>query len=128
MGPLTAEGDYTDYIKLGLLLGWGLCVAIVFMHATYNDKNLLVSFTIGAIPLFGIIIYFLMHYTHNVGNTARRAQRKKDRHWEFVLTDKGKKKDPNEPEEEEDDLGDSKNSDYNSEIIDESPLSREIDD
>jgi len=124
---LTAEGDYTDYIKLGLLLGWGLCVAIVFMHATYNNNDLLVSLVIGAIPLFGIIIYFLMHYTHHVGNAARRAKRKQDRHWEFVLTDKGKKKDPNEPEEE-DDYDNSYNSDHNSEVIDESPLSREIDD
>ena len=103
-------------------------MAIVFMHATYNDKNLLVSLVIGAIPVFGIIIYFLMYYTHSAGNAARRAKRKKDRHWEFVLTDKGKKKDPNEPEDKDDDYDDLNNKSHIPVIIDESPLSREVDD
>ena len=126
---LAGKGDYTEYIKLGLLIGWGVCVAVVFMHATYNARNLLVSLAIGAIPIFGIIIYFLVNYIHGVGNAARRAKMKKDRHWEFVLTNKGKKKDPNAPEDDEDDeYNNSNHRGHMPEIIDESPLSREVDD
>ena len=128
METLAEERDYADFIKLAFLLGWGLCVAIVFLHATYNDRDLLVSLIIGAIPILGIIIYFLMYYTHGAGNAARRIQRKKDRHWEFVLTDKGKKKDPNEPEDKDDDYDNVNNKNHTPVIIDESPLSREIDD
>lgn len=117
-----------DYVKLVLFLGWGLCAAIVFMHASYNDKNVLTSVGLGVIPVFGIIVYFLAHYISGAGDVARRTQRKKDRHWEFVLTDKGKKKDPNEPEEDEQSNSSSAYPGHMPEIIDESPLSREPDD
>ena len=63
-----------------------------------------------------------------MGDAARRAQRKKERQWEFVLTDKGKKKDPNAPEEEEQPNNSSAYPGHMPEIIDESPLSREPED
>ena len=127
MEVLAVEESF-DYMRLILFLGWGICAAIVFMHASYNDKNVLTSAALGVIPVFGIIIYFLVHYISGMGDAARRAQRKKERQWEFVLTDKGKKKDPNAPEEEEQPNNSSAYPGHMPEIIDESPLSREPDD
>jgi len=114
---------------LAIYLGWGLCVAIVFMHASYNDKNVLLSTLLGAVPGLGIIIYFVAYYVSGAGDAARRLKRKKERQWEFVLTDKGKKKDPNAPEEDDDEPNNSPAyPGHMPEIIDESPLSREPDD
>ncbi len=101
-GTINMFDDNAELIKLVLTMVYGLSVAIVFFHASYTGRNLLVSLGLALIPFFGFIIYFTMHYVEGAGNAARRAKHQKDMKWEFVLTDKGKKKNPNEKDEETD--------------------------
>ena len=124
-GTETGDGDMAettvndpDLLRVGLMLAWGVSVAIVFIHASYNEQNVLAWTLVALIPGFGFLIYFIAYYVHGLGDTARRAKRKEQRRWEFELTQKGKPRDPNEPVEEP---GASRK------IITESPLSKDID-
>lgn len=109
-----AGWDATNLVRMGLVLGYGLTIAIVFVHASYNEQNVLAWTAVACIPGFGFIAYFLFYYVHGIGATARRAKRRAERQWEFELTDKGKKKDPNAPPEEP-----------REKIVTESPLSKD---
>ena len=116
-----------DFVNMGLLMGWGLCIAIVFLHASFSDRNVLFWTVIAVVPIFGIIFYFLSIYVQGVGDLTRRAKVRKDRRWEFVLTDKGKKIDPNKPKEEPEPERNRKGGRIHR-VIEESPPSQDIKD
>jgi hypothetical protein len=112
---------------MGIFIAYGFSVATVFIHATYNDRNVLLWTAVGLVPVFGIIFYFLIHYIHGLGDVARRQKIHAERHWEFLLTEKGKPKDPNEPDDEAD-RKPRHTPGHRAEVIDESPPSRAYED
>ncbi len=122
---MTAEHQ-AELIRMAIIIAYGFTVAIVFIHASYNDRNVLLWTLVAAVPLFGIILYFLIHYVQGVGDAARRQKVHAERHWEFLLTEKGKPKDPNEPDEPEEPKPRHKPG-FRAEVIDESPPSRPLD-
>ena len=87
-------GNELDLWELLVLLGWGLTIIIVIFHASSTGQNLFI-WTIVAIilPGLGMIIYFLFVISYGVEKAGRRARVHEEQHWEFKLTDKGKKKD-----------------------------------
>ena len=114
-------GNEVDILRFAFLIGWVVSVVIVFFHASHNDQNVLGWTLVAMIPGLGFIAYFMFYYIHGIGSMSRRTKRRVERQWEFELTDKGKPRDPNEPEEGPDYPGKSKK------IITESPFSKEAD-
>ena len=122
---LTVQGNEIDLLKMGLLAAWGLTVLIVFFHASYGNQNLLVWTIIAiALPGLGMIIYFLFYFMYSVEKTARHARVHQEQHWEFKLTDKGKRIDPNLAEGEKP-VYKPKHG-HSKEVIDISPPSQDI--
>jgi hypothetical protein len=115
-----------DLVRMGLLMAWGFTIAIVFFHASYNDRHVLFWTIIACMPVLGILIYFLVFYVQGLGGTARRYKLRAERRWEFQLTDKGKKKDPNVLEEEAEQYKIPTLPGHRAEVIDESPPSRDF--
>jgi len=42
-------------LRLTLVIGYGLCIAIVFVHASYNGQHVLIWTLVALIPGFGIL-------------------------------------------------------------------------
>jgi len=144
--PETAQKTF-DLFRLLFTAGWGLAIIIIYFHASYNDQGSVfwaafalvipgIGFLVidkllhGAseflvlLPIAVFVAYFSFFYMGGIERAARRAEVHAQQHWEFALTDKGIRKDPNLPEDESGGVSASRPG-HRREVVAESPPSRE---
>jgi len=144
--PETAEKAF-DLFRLLFMVSWGLTLLIIFFHASYNEQGTFfwalfaiiipgvgylimdkylkgrTEFTL-IFPLIVLVIYFMYYFMGGVERAARRARVRSEQRWEFELTSKGMRKDPNAPEGESDYMK-PPHPGHRREVMTESPPSRD---
>jgi hypothetical protein len=146
LSPETAAKTF-DLFKLLFAASWGITLLIIFFHASYNEQGVYfwamftiiipgvgylimdkylkgqTEFTL-IFPIAVLVVYFMFYLMGGVERAARRARVRAEQRWEFELTNKGMRKDPNAPGGESD-YTKPPHPGHRREVMAESPPSRE---